>query len=173
MATAAKKPARRTTKATAKPAAAENASTEAAEIVGEFSDAARDQMDSVFAAFTDNADMMREQAEETMATMRENFETATTRLQSVNAEIMTAARDEITDAVDFANELARAKSLTDAMEIQRDYWTNLFETRVERAREFTQTSTEAARDVLDPMTETFSTAMKNNPFEKFFPFATK
>ncbi|MEL7486252.1 MAG: phasin family protein [Pseudomonadota bacterium] len=176
MATAAKKPVRRATKTAAKPAATAKAKTgtvDAASASAGVNDAAFDQMDSFFGAFNDNAEMLREQAEDVMGALRDNMETATNRMQSVNAELIAAAREEITDAVDFANELSRATSITDAMEIQRDYWTNLFETRTERARALAQTSADAARDVVEPLTETMSASFKNNPFEKLFPFPGK
>ena len=106
--------------------------------------------------------------------LRAGFETAQERFSAVNADVMTAAREEMTDAVEFANELARAKSVSDAMEIQREYWTNLFETRVERTRAISQASAEAARETMEPFTKSMSSAFGAVPaFDKFFPFAAK
>ena len=173
MATATKKTVRRPAKSAEKPTAAADVAATASAATIETATAARDQVDAFFSAFNDNADMMREQTEDMMASLRENAETISARFQTVNADILAAARDEMTEAVDFANELARAKTLGDALEIQRDYWTNLLETRVERARDFAQSSSEAALELAEPLAESAATPFRNNPFAAFFPFAAK
>ena len=139
----------------------------------DFMTAVQDQFQSAMNAFGDNAETMRVQAEESFHAMRENTEKTAERFQTVNSEIAAAARDEMADAVDFMNELGRAKSMTDAFEIQRNYWTNLFDTRVERARKITETSVEAAQDSLKPINDTMTAAFDTTKFEKFFPFAVK
>jgi hypothetical protein len=139
-----------------------------------FADAARDQYETALKSFNDGAEKIRLQTEETMTTARESFETASERLRAVSVDAMTAAREEMTEAVDFANELAKAKSITDALEIQRDYWTRLFETRVERARAMHEASVEATRDAFEPFNRSFTTAFSFTPaFDKFFPFGAK
>ena len=91
-----------------------------------FTDVAQQQYETVVKTFTESADEFRAKAEEAAESMREGFETARERFGAVNADMMTAAREEMTEAVEFANELARAKTLADAFEIQHAYWTKLF-----------------------------------------------
>ena len=117
---------------------------------------------------------MRGKSEEMLSAMRETFEAAQEKMQAYSAEAMTLARDDMKEAVDFANELARAKTVTDALEIQRAYWSRFFETRVERTRAFTQDSVEFAREAMEPLNKTFAAPFSFAPgFEKFFPFPTK
>lgn len=139
-----------------------------------FADAARDQYETALKSFNDSAEKIRVQTEETMTTARESFEAAGERMRAVSVDAMTAAREEMTEALDFANELARAKSISAALEIQRDYWTRLFETRVERARAVHEASVEATRDAFEPFNRSFTTAFSFAPaFDKFFPFGLK
>ncbi|MEE2691134.1 MAG: phasin family protein [Pseudomonadota bacterium] len=161
------------TKKSAPKRAAKPAET-TAEAAQAFSNTARDQFDTLLAAYNDQAETFRSQTEELMETVRGNFETAQTRFQSVNADLMSAAREEMAEAVDFANELARAKTFADALEIQRGYWTNLFQTRVERTRELTNATVEAARESFEPFSKSLGSAFAPTAaFEKFFPFAAK
>lgn len=139
-----------------------------------FADAARGQYETALKTFNDNAEMMRAHAEESFAAARVGFETAGEKLRAVSADAMTQAREEMTGAVEFANELSRAKTLGDALEIQRNYWTKLFETRVERARAMTEASVEASRSAFEPLNKSFGSALSFTPsFDKFFPFASK
>lgn len=143
------------------------------EQAGSFSTAANDQIQSVFTAFSENAESLREQAEDAFSAMRGNMESAQSRFQTVSAELVAAAREEASEAVTFVNELARAKTVADALEIQRTYWTNLFETRVERTREFAKTSAEAARETFEPISKSMTSLPGFASFEKFFPFGAK
>ncbi|MEQ8179018.1 MAG: phasin family protein [Amphiplicatus sp.] len=161
-----------TKKAAPRRAAKETVET-ATEAATTFSNAARNQFDTMLTAFNDQAETFRGQTEEMLETVRGNFETAQTRFQSVNADLLNAARDEMAEAVDFANELTRAKTFTDALEIQRNYWTNLFQTRVERTRELTNTAVEATRESFEPFSKSFGAGFTPASFEKFFPFAAK
>lgn len=142
--------------------------------IAAFADAAREQYETALSAFNENAEKFRARTEEHMTTARESFEAASERLRAASADALSHARDEVTEAVDFANELARAKSISDALEIQRKYWTNLFETRVERARAFSEVSVEATRDAMKPFGKSLDSAAAFAPaFDKFFPFAGK
>ncbi len=136
-----------------------------------FAKAAQDQIETFFSAFTENAENVRTQTDDMVKAVRENFETTTERFQPVNAELMNFAREEVTDAVDFANELSRAKTMADALEIQRDYWTNLFQTRMERAREMTETTVKAAQESFEPMNAAMTASLKTDTFSKMFPMA--
>ena len=128
-----------TAKATPKAAKAAKVETQSAiPSVETFTKAAQEQIETMVSTFTENTDTMRVQTEDMVKTVQENFEMANERVQSVNADLMNAAREEMTGAMTFANDLARAKTIGDAMEIQRDYWTNLFETRMELARDLTR-----------------------------------
>lgn len=133
------------------------------------SDQARSQFERIYANFNDHAETMRGQTNELIESVRANVETAQAHLKSVNAELVEAARTEISEAVDFANELARAKTVADALEIQRSYWTRLFETRVERVRGLTNSSVEVARETIEPFSKSFAAAFSPTAFERFFP----
>ena len=140
----------------------------------DFTAAAREQFETMMTSFSGNMEGMREQAEELADDMRQRMEKTQQRVADVNAELMEAARTEMTDAVQFANELAQAKTLTDALDVQRNYWTNLFETRMQRAREMTEASVEAAREAV-PTNGAFANSPFGNAkaFEAFFPFSSK
>ncbi len=142
--------------------------------VSAFADAAREQYETALKAFNDNAEKFRAQSEESFASTREGFEAAGERMRAASAEAFTHARTEMTEAVDFANQIARAKSMNDALELQRTYWTKLLDTRAERARAFTQASADAARSAFDPLNKSFMSAFAFAPsFDKFFPFSSK
>lgn len=177
MATAVKKTAARKTaaKPAAKPAESAKPVDAADDVLASFesmSNAARENFDNFVAAFTDNSETLRDQAEELIETCRDSFETAKEHLQSVNAELMSAAREETAEAVEFVTGLARAKTVSEVLELQRDYWTRLFETRMQRSRALTQASLDAARGSFEPFTGSIN-AFQPAGFEKFFPFAAK
>lgn len=152
----------------------ENGAETAFAAVNNWSDAARDQYETALKTFNDNAEKFRAEAEEAFAAARDGFETANERIKTVNADMMTAAREEISEAVEFANDLARAKSAADAFEIQRAYFTKLFDTRAERFRTITEASAEAARAAFEPVTKSYATAFSFTPsFDRFFPFPGK
>lgn len=156
----------------------ENGAVDAFASANAWTDAARDQYETALKTFNDQAEKFRADTEEAFTAAREGFDAANERLQAVNADVMTAAREEITEAVEFANELARAKSIGDAFEIQRGYYTKLFETRSERFRSMTEASADAARAAFEPMTKGYASAFSFAPsfpmsFDKFFPFAGK
>ena len=124
-------------------------------LAGAWGETARETYETAFKSFSENAEKFRAEAEESFTTARAGFEAASERLRTVSADTLVHARTEMTQAVDFANELARAKSVADALEIQRGYWTKLFETRaaqMKRATEATAagSSATAAEDRLDP-----------------------
>lgn len=166
------KPAAKTAETTVETAAASvNA---AADNAFAFSDAARGQYDAMLKSFNENAEELHGRTQEMFEAAREGFENVQTNMQSVGAEAMDAARQEMTDAVDFANELTRAKTIADALEIQRDYATRLFEARVDRFRTMTQTTVDAVRETVEPMSRTMTTAFGKAPtFTTVFPFASK
>ena len=167
MATAVKKTARTPAKTPTAEAKTKPSASEAASPVDALTDGARAQFEKLFTEFNDNADAMRSQAEEIFATVRENMDTTSEQFKSLNEEFVSAARDEVADAVEFTNELSRAKTVVDALEIQRNYWTNLFESRLERTRDLTDSSVEAARKSFTPMSEVFAASFKTTPIESF------
>lgn len=170
---AAKKPATRRVAKETEDMIDNGADTAFAAVTG-WNDAARDQYETALRSFNDSAEKFRADAEEAFASARDGFETANERLKAVNTDLMTAAREEMTEAAQFANELARAKSIADAFEIQRSYYTKLFETRSERFRAVTEASADAARAAFEPMTKTYASAFAFTPsFDKFFPFSGK
>jgi hypothetical protein len=141
--------------------------------VENMSNAARDQFEKVASVYAENAETLRGHTEELMETMRGNFESARTRFNAVNADLVASAREEAAEAVDFFNNLARAKTVADALEIQRDYWTNLFETRIERTQALTKATVDAARESFEPFSKTLSAFSTNAAFDKFNPFSAK
>lgn len=142
--------------------------------VSAFAETAREQYETALKSFNENAENFRVQTEQSFASTRDGFEAAGERMRAMSADALTHAREEMTEAVDFANELARAKSINDALELQRNYWTNLFETRIERARAYTEASVEASRSAFEPLNKSFASAFAFAPaFDKFFPFASK
>ena len=132
-------------------------------------DQARTQFERLYTNFNDQAETFRGQANDLIETVRANVETTREHIKTVNAELIEHARSEMAEAVDFANELARAKTVADAFEIQRSYWTRLFETRVERVRGITNASVEVARETMEPLSKTFAAAWSPAAFERFFP----
>lgn len=162
--------ARKTAKRAAKPADAQVTAANAAE---DFTAAAQEQFETVMQSFTGNMEEMREKAEEITGAMRERFEKTQKHVADVNAGVMEAARSEISGAVQLTNDLAQAKSFADALQIQQNYWTSLLETRMERAREITEASVDAARETMTPAETSFSAFFDPKTYEKFFPFAPK
>jgi hypothetical protein len=163
-------------KPTAKSAAKANdtAADDAAALTNAFTDAARGQYETALQALSESADKFRTQTEDAFISARDGFEAASERMRAVSAETMTAVREEMADAVAFANDLARAKSMSDALEIQRGYWTKLFNARIERMRAFADVSTEAARDAIEPLSRTYASAFAFAPtIERFFPFSAR
>ncbi|MBI1392730.1 MAG: hypothetical protein GC152_08320 [Alphaproteobacteria bacterium] len=141
-----------------------------------FAGAARDQYETLLSAFNENAEEFQGRAREAFDASRESFETARAHLQDAGAEMMDAARQEMTDAVDFASEISRAKSVGEALEIQRDYWTRLFEGRMERTRSMAQASVEAMRETAEPIQRSMRAGFGDQGFagmSAFFPFAKK
>lgn len=147
---------------------------DATAFAGVWGDAAREQYETALKTFNDNAEQFRTQTEEAVESARKGFDAANERMRVAGADAMTVAREEMTEAVDFMNDLARARTISDALEIQQGYWTKLFETRVERARAMTEASVEATREAMEPMTRNYASAFSFAPaFEKFFPFGSK
>ncbi len=178
MAAATRKPAAKTATKTAKPngdatVKSAPAANDAFMTAESFTKAAQEQFETLMGAFTGNADEVRGKVTEIAEEMRGRFEKTSKRVADVNAGLVEAARTETADAVQFANDLAKAKTFADALEIQRGYWTNLFETRMERARELTEVSVEAARENLTPVQGDFTPVFDVKAFESFFRFPAK
>lgn len=168
----------KTTAAQAKEKAAETASAAINDdaifaTADNFANAAREQMETLMTAFTGNTDELREKAEAMNEEFRARFEKTQQHVSEMNNELMEAARTEMSDAVQFANDLTQAKSVGDALEIQRGYFSKLFESRIERAREMTENSVALARETATPANGAFAPYFDPKAFEKFFPFAPK
>lgn len=142
-------------------------------VAEDFQAAAREQFESAMSAFSGNADEWRERSEEVIDEMRARFEKQQEIATQMNADMVAAAQDEMSDAVQFMNDLTKAKTFADALDIQREYWTSLFETRMERTREMTGASVEAARDSMTPMRTDFGAFFNTGAMEKMFRFPTK
>lgn len=164
--------ARKTTAKAAPKKAAEPIAADAFAPFENMTNASRDQFETFVAAMTENADTLRDQAEDLFETCRGSFEAAGEQMRAVNADLIEAAREETAEAVEFVTELARAKTFADALELQRDYWSNLFETRMQRARDLTNTSVEAARASFEPLSKSMA-AFPPASFQKMFPFVAE
>lgn len=153
--------------------------------VFDFSEQARGQYDAFLKTMNENAEQFSGAAQEFVDATRTSFENAQAHAQEMSTEIVETARQDMSDAVDFANELARAKTVGDALEIQRDYWTRVFEARVERTRAATEKMAGLAREAVEPMTTAKSfplpftmpmataSGFDTDYFKSFFPFAAK
>ncbi len=165
---------KKTSKISAEPMDAAAPAAEMTALAGAWSDAARAQYETAMKAFSDNAEKFRAQTEDSIASTRQGFEAANERLRAAGAEAFAAAREEMTDAVEFANGLARARSVTDALELQREYWTRLFETRIARSRAMTEATVEATREMFAPVNRSVAASFTMAPgFDNFFPFGSK
>ncbi|MEM6413492.1 MAG: phasin family protein [Pseudomonadota bacterium] len=142
-----------------------------------FSESAREQYDSLLKSFNENAEQVHDQTQKMMEAAQEGFETAQARFKEVGQEAMDAAQKDMKDAVEFANDLVKTKTVGEALELQRDYWTRFFETRVERTRSMTQSTADAFRDSTQPVSRTISDAMSSTQISNFstafFPFPSK
>ncbi len=130
-------------------------------------------VDKTFTAANDHFGAIAGQFGFDAETVRENVESLRSRFETVGGDLIEAARQDTADAVAFVNELVQAKTVGDALEIQRNYWTNLFETRIERAREWTNASVEATRDAFEPASKALAALPGFAAFEKAFPFGRK
>ncbi len=131
---------------------------------------AKDQFEKMMSSFTGNFDEMREQSQDIAEKAKARLQAAQERAAKTNAELMEAAQEEMTNAVQFASDLGKATSFADALTVQQSYWTNLFETRMERARALTEATVEAARETMTPVETPFANF---KAFEKFFAFPVK
>ncbi len=161
-----------TKKAPAKKAAAK-AESNAFEAAGDFAENAQEYFSEFLTNMTDAAEDMREQAEDLTADVRARFETQQKLAADVNAELVDAAKSEVSEAVQFASDLTAAKTFTDAMEIQQAYWSNLFQTRVARTQDLTSKSVDAAKEAFAPLKTDFTGTFDTSAFEKMFRFPAK
>ena len=161
--TATKKTTKKTVKTATPSEELKATALEAEDVLEDVAAAAQDQFATAFQTMTGAYEQMRQQFEKTQSNYAE-----------VSAKMMQAAQTEVSDAVQFANDLATAKTFGDALEVQQSYWTNLMHTRMERARELTELSVEAARanlpaETTAPLANMFDTSA----YEKFFPFGQR
>lgn len=139
-------------------------------VAEDFTAAAQDQFRKMTEMFTGNAEDMRAQAETLTEEMRVRMEKTQKHVADANAELVEAARTEMSDAVQFANDLASAKSFADALTVQQNYWTSLFQSRIERTQDITQNSVDVARESLKPVNASFGSMFdQSKMFGAFFP----
>lgn len=178
MATATKTAAKKTTakKTTTAETTAETANGAAATDWMSFSNgadwaaAAKEQFETMMNSFGGDFEEFRAQAEELTEEVQARVKATQTRATETNAKIMEAAQEEVSSAVQLASDLSGAKTFADALTIHQSYWTKLFETRMERAREMTEVTVEAARETFTPVEVPFANF---KAFEKFFAFPAK
>lgn len=131
---------------------------------------AKEQFETMMESFGENIEEARAKNEEFAEELQARFKTTQERATETNTRLMEAAQEEVSETVQFANDLTNAKSFADALTIQQSYWKKLFETRIERARELTETSVETARETMKPVEVPFANLKS---FEKFFAFPAK
>ena len=125
-----------------------------------FEDLARD---------TQVPEAMRDLAERNIAQMRETYERSKDALEGVlqnwersfdatnqgavalNRKIIDIAQRNINSGFDLAKGLAGAKNLTEAMELQADYWRKQLDTLAAQAEEVRTLSAQVAADATKPM----------------------
>ncbi len=156
---------------TTKAKAAEKTATEATMNVAEdLTSAAQDQFQKMTEMFAGNSEEFRAQAETLTEEMRARVEKTQKQIADTNAELVEAARAEIADAVQFTNDLTSAKTFADALTVQQNYWTSLFQNRIERAQDMTQNSVDVARETLSPINASFGPMFdQSKMFGAFFP----
>lgn len=147
--------------------------TNAFETASDFAENAQEYYSEFLTNMTDAAEELREQAEDMTADVRARFEKQQKLAADVNAELVEAAKSEVSDAVQFASDLGKAKTFADALEVQQAYWTNLFETRVARTQDLTSKSVDAAKEAFAPFKTDVAGAFDTSAFEKFFRFPAK
>jgi polyhydroxyalkanoate synthesis regulator phasin len=136
----------------------------------DFTVAAQDQFRKVIDTFTGNAEDVREQTEAISDEMRTRFEKTQKHVTEVSTDLVDAAQAEMSEAVQFATDLTSAKTFADALTVQQNYWTNLFQTRIERTQEITQNAADAARETFEPMNTSLGSVFDQSKlFGSFFP----
>lgn len=139
----------------------------------DFTASARGHVENFYSQMTDMSEDWRETAEDVAG----EIQTRVSRQQEVASELgqhmVDAARTEMSDAVQFANELTQAKTFADALEIQQNYFTSLFERRIERSREMTERTVEVTKEAMSPMNADFGSFFSARPFDAFFRAASK
>lgn len=136
----------------------------------EWAEKAKEQFETMMSSFSGNFDDVRAQSEEFAETAQARLKAAQDRAAKHNARLMEAAQEDVSSTVQFASDLGKAKTFADALSVQQSFWTNMFETRMERTRELTEAAAEAARDVMTPAEMPFA---NSKMFEKFFAFPAK
>lgn len=136
----------------------------------EWTAAAKEQFETMMTSFGGDFEGMRTQAEELSAEVQARLKATQTRASENQARLMEAAQEEVSGAVQLANDLTNAKTFADALTIHQSYWTKLFETRMERTRELTEATVETARETFTPIDVPFANF---KAFEKFFVFPAK
>jgi hypothetical protein len=136
----------------------------------EWAENAKEQFETMMSSFTGNFDDLRTQGEEFAETAQARLKAVQERAAKNNARLMEVAQEDMTTTVQFASDLGKAKTFADALSVQQSFWTNMFETRMERTREMTEAAAEAAREVMTPAEMPFA---NTKMFEKFFAFPAK
>ena len=137
----------------------------------DWAETAKEQFETMMSSFTGNFEDMRAEAEDIAETTQARMKAVQDHTAKTNARLMEAAQEEMSDAVQFATDLGKAKSFADALTVQQSYWANLFENRMAHVREITESSVEAARETMTPVQTPFAANMK--AFEKLFAFPAK
>ena len=166
-------------KAAATPAAAKTtkeAAPKAAETTTPyFAGAVHEQIERVYSAFSVNTGEFREQADELQSALSDGLKATQEHVQATSSEFSEAVSAEFQDAIALGTSLTKVKSPTEALELQKEYWTKLYETRAERARNWTQAGIDVAQDTTTPVATAFNTLLESNKnaFGAFFRAPSK
>ena len=171
MAGTTQKPTTKTVKAEAeKPAATE---FDAYKTVEDYTSAAREQFEKVYENYTSNVEELREKSEDFTAEVKARMEKSRDVATEINSEIIENAKQEFADTVKMVNDLSKAKTVTDVFAIQKDFWTNLYQTRSDSAQALTAKSVEATKEALSPYNTDFEKFFSADAMKDFFPFSSK
>ena len=159
------------TKEAAPKAAAEKTAFAGADLTG----AVHEQIERVYEAFSVNTGELREQADEFQAALSDGFKATQEHVQATSAEFSEAVSAEVQDAIALGSSLTKVKSPAEALELQKEYWTKLYEARAERARNWTQAGIDVAQDTTTPVATAFNTLLESNKnaFGAFFRAPSK
>jgi len=161
--TAAKKT---TTKAKAAPKAAEKA-IDATTFVAKAREAIEERVETIterakdaWESVQDRVKSVRENAGDAMGVVRSSLEVAGAGLRDVNLKVIEFVQADANTYFDTVKQVATAKSVKEAFEIQTSYVRSQFQTSVKNARTVGEIAAEAAKEAFKPVRDGFASFRK-------------
>ncbi len=132
------------------------------EAVGDIFSFGSTNMTDIAKMLGEQSEKLREQMTGLTEVVRERAAAAQHHFQEANTDLMNTARDELHDMMQLQHDLVNADNITDMLELQRDFFSSLMETRMQRMRDltgsmssFTQENMDITRTrIVEPMMET-------------------